>query len=88
MKVTAKDVKLLQKWGQEDATIKKMIDKGFQPSIFQTGFYWPSNANWAWQIGIVQIGQHTFEVLTRFGSVEGGREIYVPKYNKNLSRKD
>lgn len=87
MKVTAKDVKMLQQWGNENTTIKKMMNKGTQPSIFQTGVYWPSNANWGWVIGIVVIGQKTYEVLTRFGAVEGGREIYVPEYNQNLNRR-
>lgn len=81
-KATAKDIKTLQKWGEQDEVVLKMMKEGAQPSIFQTGYYWPSNANWAWQIGITQVNGKTYELLTRFGSVEGGRQITIPEYKK------
>lgn len=79
-KATAKDVKALQRWGQDNPVVKKLIDQGAQPQFFQTGYYSPSNANWAWQIGLVEIGGKPYELLFRFGSVEGGRLAYLPKY--------
>lgn len=80
MKVSAKDVKMLQRWGQENDVVKSLINKEAQPQIFQTGVYWPSNANWGWVIGIAKIADSHYELLTRFGAVEGGREIFVPEY--------
>lgn len=86
MKVTAKDIKDLQRWGQENPVVLNMIKKGTQPDIFQTGVYWPGGANWAWCIGIVKVGSCYYEVLTRFGAVEGGRAIYMPKYTLSGAR--
>lgn len=80
--VKAKDIKDLQRWGKENAVIAKLMKakSEFQPDIFPTNAYWPSGANWAWQIGIPKIGANYYELLTRFGSVEGGRQIYMPRY--------
>ena len=78
--VKAKDIKDLQRWGQENPVVARLIKNGLQPDIFPTNAYWPSGANWAWQIGIAKIGANYYELLTRFGSVEGGRQIYIPKY--------
>lgn len=86
MKIAAKDVKNLQRWGEENPVVKNMIKKGTQPDIFQAGVYWPSGANWAWCIGIAKIGKNYYELLTRFGAVEGGRAIYMPKYNLSGER--
>lgn len=78
-KASAKDVKMLQKWGNDDPEIKKMIDTGYQPSGHVNAYYVPSQANWSWQIGIYNVNGIVYELLTRFGSVEGGRKIYQTK---------
>lgn len=78
--VKAQDIKNLQRWGAENAVVAKLIAKGTQPDIYVTNSYWPGGANWAWQIGIAKIGPNYYELLTRFGSVEGGRQIHMPKY--------
>ena len=80
----AKDVKLMQKWGKENEVIAKLMgnDCHHQPRIYTTGYYTPSNANWSWEFGLVKIDGITYELLTRFGQVGGGREIYIPEYMK------
>ena len=78
-KTTAKDVKMLQQWGNDNEVVKGLIDKGAQPNVFLTGYYSPSQANWSWQIGIAKIGNSYYELLLRFGSVEGGRLINIPE---------
>lgn len=87
MKATAKDVKWLQVWGQEDEVVSKLIENRTQPDIFPTAWYSPSTANWSWTIGIAKIGRSYYELLTRFGAVEGGRRIHLPEYNMNLLNK-
>ena len=80
-KATAKDVKMLQKWGTNDKVVKYLIDTDAQPDAFLTGYFTPSQANWSWQIGIVSVDNKLYEVLLRFGTVEGGREIFISQYN-------
>lgn len=80
-KASAKQVKLLEKWGQEDPKIKVMISNGFQPQGHTLAYYTPSNANWSYQIGIYMVDGVVFELLTRFGSVEGGRRLHFPEQN-------
>lgn len=75
-KATAKNVKMLIKWGNEHAEISEMIKKDYQPVGHVNAYFMPSQANWAWQIGIYLIDGTQYELLTRFGSVEGGRQIY------------
>ncbi len=79
-RVKASDIKDLQRWGEENAVVSRLMKKGAQPDIFVTNSYWPGGANWAWQIGIAKVGANYYELLTRFGSVEGGRQIYMPRY--------
>lgn len=83
----AKDVRYMEQWGKENKVVKRLIDKGAQPSLFYTDSYYPSNANWGYQFGICKIGSKYYELLTRFGAVEGGREIYMPDHKVNGERK-
>lgn len=75
-KATYKTVKDLIKWGQDDEAIKAMYDAGYQPQGHIFASYWPSGANWAYQIGLYRINGELYELVTRFGAVEGGRRIY------------
>jgi hypothetical protein len=78
---TAKKVKQLQTWGEEDEVIKKLMEREMvQPRVFITDYYYPSTANWSWQIGIAKIDDKYYELLTQFGSIKGGREIYFHEY--------
>jgi hypothetical protein len=81
-KATAKRVNQLRKWGKDNEVVAKMIKDGTQPRIEIVAYYHPSNANWNWEIGIAQIDGVLYELLTQFGSVMGGREIWLPKYDK------
>lgn len=75
------DVKQYKEWGKNDAVISKLMKQDmFQPSLFATGYYSAPSWNWAYQFGIVKIGGKLYEVMTRFGSIEGGREMYVVSY--------
>ncbi len=80
---TAKEIKRLQKWGEDDEVISKLMKQNMkQPSILGTDYFHPSNANWSWEIGLVRIDGIVYEVLTQFGVVKGGRPIYMPEYDK------
>lgn len=75
-KATYKDVKHLIQWGENDETINHMIKTGLQPSGHVMAYYMPSQANWSWQIGIYTVNGVMYELLTKFGSVEGGRRLH------------
>jgi len=75
-KAKSSDVKDLQRWGQENPEVNHMIKSGLQPSGHVHAWFAPSGANWAWQIGIYTVNGELYELLTRFGSVEGGRKLY------------
>lgn len=65
------DVKWYLKHGQEVAKLFGDI----QPSGEIIDSYWPSGANGAYQRVICKLDGKLYDVITRFGSVEGGREL-------------
>lgn len=75
------DVKMLIKWGAEDGAIAHMVRSGLQPIGNVYAYYAPSQANWSWQIGIYAVNGEVYELLTRFGSVEGGRKLHLHQNN-------
>lgn len=84
---TRKDVELFKCWGAENPVISKLMKKDMvQPSIFATGYYSAPSWNWAYNFGIVKLGGKTYEVMTQFGSIAGGREIYIPNYTSTGKR--
>lgn len=87
-KATRQDVKQLQKWGKDNEVIQKLMAKEMvQPSIYRTAYYSAPSWNWAYEIGLATIDGVVYELLTQFGSIKGGREIYMPTYRlKELMR--
>jgi len=85
---TYKEVKQLREWGKDDEVVSRlMANEMIQPSIFATDYFHPSNANWSWQIGLTEIDGVVYELLTQFGTIKGGRPVYIPKYSlKELTR--
>lgn len=85
---TREDVKLMKEWGAENKVVAKMMkDKSnFQPQMFTTGYYSAPSWNWSYVFGIVKIGSKYYELMTQFGGVCGGREIYIDKYSASLKR--
>lgn len=69
-----KTVQWFNKYGQEVAELFGEI----QPRGERVGYYHPSQANWSYEFLIVKFKGKLYEVMTRFGSVEGGREIILP----------
>lgn len=67
------DVKWYLKYGQEVAELFGSI----QPIGEHVSFYHPSTANWSWEEKLVSYKGKLYMVLTRFGSVEGGREVIL-----------
>ncbi len=90
MNYTRKDVDLFKTWGNENRVVTKLMTvkkrSEFQPHMFMTGYYSAPSWNWAYQFGIVKIGSKYYELMTQFGGVVGGREIYIDKYTANLKR--
>lgn len=79
-KASYRNVSQLLRWGVEDEEISDMILHDLQPVGHVFAYYTPSNANWSWQIGIYKVNGQLYELLTRFGSVEGGRKLYTIEY--------
>lgn len=71
------DVKWYLKHGQDVTKIFGNI----QPRGEIIDSYSPSNANWAYQLMICKLNGKTYEVLTQFGAVAGGRELYLYENN-------
>lgn len=68
-----KDVKWMQDYGQDVANLFGKI----QPTGEFMDFYAPSNANWAYRFLIVKLNGRIYEVMTQFGAVVGGRELFL-----------
>lgn len=86
---TREDVKLFKQWGEENKVVNKLMkqqDK-FQPRMFTTGYYSAPSWNWSYIFGIVKIGNRYYELMTQFGGVCGGHEIYMDKYTAKLERR-
>ena len=67
------DVKWFNKYGKDVAELFGNI----QPIGHTIGYYHPSTANWSYEFKIVSFQGKLYEVMTRSGSVEGGREIVL-----------
>lgn len=53
-----------------------------QPHGAEVGWYSPSQANWSYIVMITAISGKYYEVVTRFGSIEGGREIDLKHFDQ------
>lgn len=82
------DVENYKRWGAENKVIAKLMSNksSFQPQMFTTGYYSTPSWNWSYVFGIVKIGTRYYELMTQFGGVVGGREIYIDKYSASLKR--
>lgn len=87
MKYNREDVELFKRWGHENPVISKLMKNDmFQPSISRTGVYSAPSWNWGYEFGLCKIGGKTYEVMLRFGSIVGGREIWLQSYTKTGKR--
>ena len=67
------DVKWYLEHGQDVAKLFGDV----QPQGETVDYYAPSNANWAYQRKIVKFDGKLYDVLVQFGTVEGGRELFL-----------
>ncbi len=73
--------KELKDWYLNDETAKANAEQYFgknQPSIYHTGFYSAPSWNWGYRLGLVQVKDKVFEVVTQFGEVKAAREVNIP----------
>lgn len=82
-KATYAQVKQLIEAGKMSPVVTQLKSKGIQPTGYVIASYRQSGANWAYQIGIYNINGKKYELLTRFGAVEGGHEIYLVDFTTN-----
>lgn len=74
-KASKKDIKFLLE--ATDSENIKAIFKGIQPNGYEVAYFAPKNANCCYRILITKLDNQVFEVVTQFGSVLGGRYLYV-----------
>ena len=81
MKCKYADIKAIFDWCDKyaDEEAKELI--GTQPSIHQIAYFAPSQANWAYQVGILTYKGNAYEAVTVFGEVRAVRLCQIPSYD-------
>lgn len=81
IKCKYQDIKDIYDWCEKyaDDEAKELI--GTQPSTHLTAYFTPSQANWAYQIGIVHYKGNAYECVLVFGEVRAVRLCNIPSYN-------
>ena len=69
-------------WYKEFADDKAKELVGKQLQIRGIAYYTPSNANWSYTIGMVKVGNNTYDVVTRFGEILALRLTQIPEYKE------
>lgn len=80
--ISYKELKQWYTQNDDAKTLAKEVFGGKQPNIYSTGFYSAPSWNWGYRIGLVQVGEQTYEVVTQFGSVVAARLAYIPTLDK------
>lgn len=75
------DIKAIYDWCEQyaDEEARQLI--GTQPSAHIIAYFTPSQANWAYQMGIVKYKQNFYEVVLVFGEVRAVRLCNIPSYD-------
>lgn len=75
------DIKAIYDWCEKyaDKEAKDLI--GTQPSTHIIAYFTPSQANWSYQIGIVNYKNNFYEVVLVFGEVRAVRLCNIPSYD-------
>ena len=82
------DIKAIYDWCDRyaDEEAKELI--GTQPSIYSLAYFTPAQANWSYQVGVVNYKGNTYEVITVFGEVRAVCPCNIPNYgNANEIRR-
>lgn len=76
-----RDIKAIYNWCEKyaDDEARELIGK--QPSVHNIAYFTPSNANWAYQVGLVKYKNNFYEVVLVFGEVRAVRLCQVPSYD-------
>ncbi len=79
-KTTYKNIKWLTENDWSDDV--REVFKGIQPIGYEHAYYRPSNCNWSYVVMVTAFKGKFYEVVTRFGSVEGGRELELARFGE------
>lgn len=79
-KCKMRDINAIYEWCEKyaDEDAKRLI--GTQPSCHIVAYYTPSQANWSYQIGLVQVDNLCYEVVLVFGEVKAVKLANIPRY--------
>ena len=81
IKCKYKDIHDIFEWCAKyaDEEARELI--GTQPSAHIIAYFTPSQANWSYQVGIVNYKQNFYEVVLVFGEVRAVRLCNIPSYS-------
>ena len=75
------DIKAIYDWCDKYADDEARQLIGTQPSAHIIAYFTPSQANWSYQIGIVNYKNNFYEVVLVFGEVRAVRLCNILKYD-------
>lgn len=75
------DIKAIFDWCGKYAGDEARELIGTQPSTHTIAYFTPSNANWSYQVGIVNYKGNAYECVLVFGEVRAVRLCNIPSYN-------
>lgn len=75
------DVNAIYDWYTRFADEKMAKLYNTQPSVYEIAYYTPSNANWSYRIGLVEVDGLLYKVVTVFGAIKAVMPVNMPNYN-------
>lgn len=75
------DIKELYDWTEKYADETEKAYLGKQYSIKAYAYYTPSQANWSYLLGIVELDGILYDVVTVFGAIKAIKPSNEPRYN-------
>ena len=80
MKCKYADIKAIYDWYNKYADEKMAKMYNTQPSTYGVAYFVPSQANWAYKVGLVSVDGQVYKVVTVFGQVKAVMPANVPEY--------
>ena len=77
MKVSYSEVRRLKNTIKNEPVLLAAQQQGKQPSTETLGYFTPSQANWSYQVGLTRINGNLYKVVTQFGQIVGGEQLFV-----------
>lgn len=75
------DIKAVYDWCEKyaDDMAKELIGK--QLALHEVAYFTPSQANWAYRLGVVKVDSRLYEVVEVFGTIKAVKLASLPEYS-------